>query len=252
MNKNNKKESISACLVVHNEEKKIKKCLESIQGIANEIIIIHDGQCTDKTIEIAKDYTDQIFIRKFMGSAEPHRCFAYEKAKSNWILAFDADERIAPNSKEKILKLIQDKNIDAYSFTWKYTDLKGNLIKKRVTTKSKRILLRKKSMYFIGLPHFQPETYGKVKSTKIILEHQCFNEVPKLTSLIKSYLNKNQKWSKVLASHIVNLEKITTFNYPKSKIIENRKIFLFKKMPLIALFLLPLYSFMYSYFLRGF
>lgn len=49
---------ISACVIVKNEEKNIEKCLMSINTIVDEIIIVDTGS-TDKTIDIAKKYTDK-------------------------------------------------------------------------------------------------------------------------------------------------------------------------------------------------
>ena len=46
----NDRQTISACLVVYNEEKVIRQCLDSIKGFVDEIILVHDGQCTDKTL----------------------------------------------------------------------------------------------------------------------------------------------------------------------------------------------------------
>ena len=52
---------ISACLVVRNEEKIIKKCLDSIKDVVDEIIIVHDGEYNDKTLKICK-----IILIKFL------------------------------------------------------------------------------------------------------------------------------------------------------------------------------------------
>ena len=57
---------ISACIISFNEEKKIEDCLKSLQPVVDEIIII-DSNSTDKTLEIAKKYTDKIFLHNFHG-----------------------------------------------------------------------------------------------------------------------------------------------------------------------------------------
>ena len=54
------KNGISAYLVVYHEEKVIERCLKSLVGVVNEIIVIHDGPCLDKTMEIAKKYTNHV------------------------------------------------------------------------------------------------------------------------------------------------------------------------------------------------
>ena len=77
---------ISACLVVYNEEKIIKNCLASIKDAVDEIIVVHDGECIDKTLEICKSYTNKIFIKQHIGEAEPHRPFGFKQATGDWIL----------------------------------------------------------------------------------------------------------------------------------------------------------------------
>ncbi len=86
----NKDKTISVCLVVYNEEKIIERCLRSIQAVADEIILVHDGECSDNTLEIAKKYTDKIFIRPHTGDSSLHRVFTYNKAQGQWIFQIDA------------------------------------------------------------------------------------------------------------------------------------------------------------------
>jgi len=82
---------LSICLVVYNEEKMIRRCLESIKNLADEIIIVLDGESQDKTEAICREYTDKIFIRKHIGFSDPHLPFAFEQAKGDWIMRIDAD-----------------------------------------------------------------------------------------------------------------------------------------------------------------
>ena len=51
--------SISLCMIVKNEERVLERCLQSLQGLMDEIIIVDTGS-TDRTKEIAKKYTDKI------------------------------------------------------------------------------------------------------------------------------------------------------------------------------------------------
>lgn len=61
---------ISACLVVRNEEKVIERCLNSLKGAVDEILIVHDGECGDNTLKIAKKFNADIFIRPMAGVME--------------------------------------------------------------------------------------------------------------------------------------------------------------------------------------
>ena len=90
---------LSVVIITLNEEDKIKDCLESVKW-ADEIIVV-DSFSADKTIDIAKEYTDKIFQRKFPGFGE-QKNFAISKAAGDWILSIDADERVTPGLAEEI------------------------------------------------------------------------------------------------------------------------------------------------------
>lgn len=109
---------ISACIISFNEEKKIEDCLKSLQGVADEIIVV-DSLSTDKTVEIARRYTDRIIDQKFLGHVE-QKNLAVSHASHDWILSLDCDERLTPELRESILA-IKDKldEHDAYQMARK-------------------------------------------------------------------------------------------------------------------------------------
>lgn len=84
---------ISAVIVTYNEEKSLRGCLESIRKEADEIVILDLGS-TDKTLKIAKDFTNKIFSHQWVDYVEKVRNFALSKANGDWILVLDPDERI--------------------------------------------------------------------------------------------------------------------------------------------------------------
>lgn len=91
---------ISVVLNVYNEEKNIERVLNSIRW-ADEIIVVDDGS-TDRTLEIAKKFTEKIYKHKSAGYVEPARNFALSKASGDWILLLDADEEIPKDLAEKL------------------------------------------------------------------------------------------------------------------------------------------------------
>jgi glycosyltransferase involved in cell wall biosynthesis len=99
-----KRKTLSVAIIAGNEEKKIGDCLESVKW-ADEIIVV-DSESTDRTVEIAKRYTDKVFIRKWEGYA-PQKQFAIDQATCDWILSLDADERVSPELKDEILKILE-------------------------------------------------------------------------------------------------------------------------------------------------
>ncbi|HBI62814.1 MAG TPA: glycosyl transferase, partial [Lachnospiraceae bacterium] len=52
--------TISLCMIVKNEEMHIARCLDSIAGLVEEIIIVDTGS-TDRTVEIVSDYTSKVY-----------------------------------------------------------------------------------------------------------------------------------------------------------------------------------------------
>lgn len=92
---------ISACIISFNEEQKIEECLQSLAGIADEIIVV-DSLSTDRTLEIAGRYTDRIVHQKFLGHVE-QKNLAVSHASHDWILSLDCDERLAPELRAALL-----------------------------------------------------------------------------------------------------------------------------------------------------
>jgi glycosyltransferase involved in cell wall biosynthesis len=88
---------LSVCLIVKNEEKVLRRCLESIKGIADEIIIADTGS-SDKSKEIAFEYTDKVYDYKWEDDFSKARNFAASKASGEWILVIDADEYVDRDS----------------------------------------------------------------------------------------------------------------------------------------------------------
>ncbi len=223
---------ISACLVICNEEKYLPRCLSSIRAIVDEIIIVHDGKCGDKSLEIAKKYGAKIYLRPFIGEAEYHRPFSYEKSNGDWILQIDADEFLSASEKDKIRNLIKNNNIDAYSFWWPYSN-KNKYIKNGPFSQTfKPCLFRKKKMFMIGISHEYPRTYGKlVKIRDIHLEH-LFND-DKYTE--QSFRKKWINWAKLQARQIYNIELAPTFNISN---LENNNVYRYyqfmRKFPIIS------------------
>lgn len=104
---------ISACVISYNEEDKIEDCLKSLSKVADEIIIV-DSLSTDKTIEIASKYTDQIYKQKFLGHVE-QKNLAVSKANNDWIISLDCDERLTTELCDSILAVKKLLNTaDAY------------------------------------------------------------------------------------------------------------------------------------------
>jgi len=97
---------VSIVVITKNEEENISECMKSAEW-ADEIIVV-DDESDDKTAEIARGFTDKVFIRK-MENEGRHRNQAYEEATGEWILSLDADERVSPELAEEIREVLEKK-----------------------------------------------------------------------------------------------------------------------------------------------
>jgi glycosyltransferase involved in cell wall biosynthesis len=94
---------ISAVIITRNEERIIGSCLEAVQQVADEIIIV-DSFSTDRTVEISKNFGAKIFIREWPGFG-PQKIFGVQMASHNYILALDADEILTDEAISEIKNL---------------------------------------------------------------------------------------------------------------------------------------------------
>lgn len=108
------KMKISVVIITLNEEDRLEETLKSCREIADEIVVI-DSYSTDRTIDIAKKYTANIYKNVFIDYSS-QKNFAKDKAKNEWILNLDADERISETLKAEIIKLKHANNILADGF----------------------------------------------------------------------------------------------------------------------------------------
>lgn len=101
------KSSLSILTVVKNEEKNIKAMLESVKGLADEIILV-DNLSTDRTVEIAKKYEAKIYYYAGRNEAK-HKEFGLSKVTGDWVLMLDGDEVVTEKLREEIKKILKSK-----------------------------------------------------------------------------------------------------------------------------------------------
>ena len=96
--------TISLCMIVKNEEKLLARCLDSVAGLMDEIIIVDTGS-TDRTKEIAARYTDKIYDFEWVQDFSAARNFAFSKAGMEYIYSADADEVLDEENRKAFLQL---------------------------------------------------------------------------------------------------------------------------------------------------
>ena len=114
---------LSLALIVKNEEQNLQRVLQSAQGLYDELIIVDTGS-TDKTVEIAKNYTDKIYHFDWVKHFAKARNFAFSKCTNPWIMWLDADDYLKADDVKTIRKFFlehkDDPNLDYILFNYFY------------------------------------------------------------------------------------------------------------------------------------
>lgn len=92
--------SLSAFLITKNEAHDITACLQSLQGLVDDIVVV-DDESTDATVELCKRFGARVFTRRLDGFG-PQKQFALEQTTGQWVLSIDADERVTPALADEI------------------------------------------------------------------------------------------------------------------------------------------------------
>ena len=105
---------ISAVTMTLNEERDIERCLKSLQGICDEIVVV-DSYSTDRTEEICLHYGARFIKHPFEGFIE-QRSYSILQATYDHVLVMDADEEISPELRDSILAVKENWTHDGYYF----------------------------------------------------------------------------------------------------------------------------------------
>ncbi|MBS1777147.1 MAG: glycosyltransferase family 2 protein [Bacteroidetes bacterium] len=103
---------ISACIITFNEERNIARCIQALNGVVDEVIVV-DSFSSDNTVEIAKNHGARVLQRVFDGYGT-QKYFAQQQAQYSWILSVDADEVVSPMLAESIKSIKEKPDCDGY------------------------------------------------------------------------------------------------------------------------------------------
>jgi len=98
--------TLSVILITRNEEANLEDCLASLDGIAQQIVVV-DTNSTDRTLEIAQKYGATVAQPLDWPGFGPQKNRALDLATGDWVLSLDADERLTPALKSEILTAIE-------------------------------------------------------------------------------------------------------------------------------------------------
>lgn len=98
--------TLSVAVIARNEAGNIRACLESVR-FADEIVVV-DGGSTDRTVEIAREFTAHVHIRTMEQGFGEFKNWAMDQTTGDWILVLDADEQVTEAGRREILSVIAD------------------------------------------------------------------------------------------------------------------------------------------------
>ncbi|HEY3424757.1 MAG TPA: glycosyltransferase [Negativicutes bacterium] len=143
--------SISLCIITKNEEHCLARCLDSVQKLVDEMIVVDTGSA-DNTVEIAAEHGASVFFFSWMDDFAAARNYAISKAYGNWILVLDADEVLAPLSRQELLEFIEQSPAEGYYFRiCSYLDHGHEIIEDYVV----RLFKNTAAYRFVGAIHEQ-------------------------------------------------------------------------------------------------
>ncbi len=209
----------SVYIICKNEEKHIKRVLESVKEFT-EIIIVDSGSI-DNTLEIAKNYTDNIYHQEWMGFAKQKE-YARSLCSNEWVLNLDADEELTIELKNEIISTINENKVDGLNI--KISSLYLGKFNSEKSKFNRRIRFFRKDLgyYPEKLVHESIIVNGKIKKAKgFIYDYGTID--------LKTHLDKINAYSSLRA---------------EEKFEKNKKSSLFK-----LLFVFPL-AFFKSYIIK--
>ncbi|MGB0249852.1 MAG: glycosyltransferase family 2 protein, partial [Flavobacteriales bacterium] len=86
--------SLSVVIIAFNEERNLPHCLDSLEGIADEVLVVDSGS-TDRTVALAEERGARVLNHAFEGHIE-QKNWAAAQATGEWLLSLDADEALSP------------------------------------------------------------------------------------------------------------------------------------------------------------
>lgn len=145
--------NLTLSMIVKNEAKYLRECLESVCGVVDEIVIVDTGS-TDSTLEIAKEFDAKIFHFDWISNFSAARNYALSKSTGEWILYLDADEILSEKSKVKVRRIIkQNKSIGVKCIVKSFND-QGKVSQ---SMKYTRLFKNSSALEFCGKAHEQIE-----------------------------------------------------------------------------------------------
>lgn len=166
--------TISLCMIVKNEEMHISRCLDSVAGLVEEIIVVDTGS-VDRTVEIVSDYTSKIYSYLWKDDFADARNYSFSKASMDYCMWMDADDILEGVEKDKFLQLKQTLSSDTDIVMMKYNTSFDEAGKPSFSYFRERWIRNNSQYRWLGEVHEVIPPSGKIVYSDIAISHKKIN-----------------------------------------------------------------------------
>ncbi len=201
------KPTISLCMIVKNEERYLRRCLESVRSVVEEMIVVDTGS-SDSTVEIAGSMNAIIHHHAWQNSFSEARNFSLSKATGDWIFILDGDEELYREDIPLIKKAVTRSNVDGFLVV-NINSMPGGGISKHKNIR----LFRQGRVHYEGIVHNEPVVDGEVCDSPIRVLHHGYNLSPeeldhkfkRSETLLKMQIREDSRntyaWANLIRNH---------------------------------------------------
>lgn len=180
---------LSAIIIAKNEELDLPGALESLSGLADEIVVLVGDETTDRTAEIAKKAGAKVSVRRFDTYAGQKQA-VLDQATKRWVLSIDADERVTPELKEEILATLPKApdDLGGYDIPFHIFFLGRRLRFGGLGSESHlRLFQRERGRFIGGGLHEGVEVRGPVHPMSRAIDHLPYRDLSEYLSKLDYY-----------------------------------------------------------------
>lgn len=213
--------TISCIMIVKDEERNIKACLDGLKW-ADEIIVVDSGS-TDRTIEICKAAPKVKFFQRPWKGFGPQKNMALSLATSDWVFSIDADERVSPELASEIKRAVSEPAFDAYAVKRKNI-YRGQWVRRSGWWPDEvlRLFRREKAKFTDRAVHEAVEFTGPTGALVNPLVHHSYNGARDFIRRVERYstLGAHQKAGLRKSFCALNILARTTLAFLRSYILK--------------------------------
>src|SRR5690625_4798215 len=158
-------------MIVKNEESIIARCLQSVQALVDEIVIVDTGS-TDKTKEVCQEFTDRLFDFEWVDDFSVARNYAFAQATKDFIFWLDADDVLGEVDQQKFAKFKETLTLDVDAVSMEYQLAFNAKGESRHSLRRHRLVKRSNNFRWIGAVHEYLEVSGNIVHSDVAVQHR--------------------------------------------------------------------------------